>query len=189
MGSPLAYDPLSLPLGFIGKPHGTRGHVNVRLFNETSRALAELKLPASVVLEDAQGQRTPAKINAVRFVHDHYLVGFEGIEDRDEAGVTLTGRLLRVARDLMPPLAADEFYWQDLVGCRVEDQGGKLIGVLQSVFNSGAHGVAVVLSDEGAETLIPLVKPFLLDVNVESRTLRVELLSEEDLDDAALQGA
>ena len=189
MGSPLAYDPASLPLGFIGKPHGTRGHVNVRLFNETSRALAELKLPAPVMLEDAQGHRKPATIGTVRFVHDHYLVGFDGIDDRDQASGMLTGRLLRVGRAQLAPLDKDEFYWQDLVGCRVEDQNSKMLGILQSVFNSGAHGIGVVLSDDGVETLIPLIKPFLLEVDVEGRHLRVELLSEEDLDDAALQGS
>ncbi len=186
MGSPLAYDPSSLPLGMIGKPHATRGQVNLRLFNESSRSLSDMKLPATVVLEDAEGHRSEAKITVVRFVHDHYLVAFEGIEDRDQAG-TLTGRLLRVGRELLQPLAADEFYWQDLVGCQVEDQNKRVLGRLQAVFDTGAHGVGEVVHDDGSETLVPLIKPFLLEVNIENRFVRVELLSEEDLDDAGLQ--
>lgn len=181
MAAPLAYDPQSLPLGLIGRPHATRGQVKLRLFNEGSRTLSGLALPLEVILEDPEGRRRDARLTVARLVSESYLLAFEGIDDRDQAA-TLTGLLLRLHRRHLPPLSEEEFYWQDLVGCRVEDQDGRALGTLQAVFDNGAHGVGVV-ERAGEELLLPLTKPFLLEVDVENRFLRIERLPEEDLHD------
>jgi 16S rRNA processing protein RimM len=125
-------------------------------------------------------------INSVRFVRDHYLVSFEGIENRDQAEA-LTGRVLWLDRTVLPPLEPGEYYWQDLVGCEVSDQNGHVVGTVQSVFSNKAHGVAVVMSALGEELLFPLVPAVLIEVDVSGRRLRVERLPEEDLNDAHLQ--
>lgn len=187
MGAPLAYDPKTLPLGTVGKPHGTRGQLHFRLFNDGSRVLSSLRMPLSVWLEGPEGSQG-CVIEQARFAHDHYLLGIAGVTDRDQA-TALVGRVLRVARDTLPPLAAGEFYWQDLVGCEVTDQVGRLLGRVQAIFDNGAHGVGSVVDAQGHETLIPLVAPLLLVVDVEGRHVQVKSLDIEDLDDAHLQGA
>lgn len=187
MASPLVFDPLTLPIGFIGKAHGTRGHVNLRLFNESGRSLSQLKFPAEVVLETPQGSRKPTVVLAARFVHDHYLLHLEGVDDRDAASA-LNGQLLRISRAQLPPIQDDEFYRQDLIGCRVVDQNDNPLGTLSTVFDNGAHGVAVIAREDGEELMLPLLKPFLLEVDVPGRFLRFECLPEEDLNDSGLQG-
>lgn len=186
MGNPFVYDGSRLPLGVIGRAHATRGEVNFRAYNEDSRTLSEVSLPFAAVLEDAAAQRQEMKVTGVRFVRDHFLVSFDGITSRDQAE-GLTGRVLWLDRNLLPPLSPGEYYWQDLVGCDVFDQTGQQLGQVQSVFSNKAHGVAVVTSASGGELLFPLVPSILLDVNVAERRVRVERLPEEDLNDAHLQ--
>ena len=187
MRNELTYDALWLPLGTVGRAHATRGEVSFRTFNEDSRTLLDLSLPFAATLQDERGGKQEMKVTSVRFVKDHFLLAFEGLADRDAAD-TLKGRLLWIARSLMPALAAGEFYWQDLVGCQVYDQNGKPLGQMQSVFNTRAHGVGSVISAQGEETLIPLVPAFLLEIDVPGRKLTVERLPEEDLNDAHLAG-
>lgn len=186
MAAPLVYDPATLPLGVLGRPHATRGQVKLRLFHEESRSLSAVKLPLAVTLIRGDGEASTAVLLLARLVSDHYLLAFEGVDDRDKAA-TLTGALLRVPRSALPPLGPDEFYLQDLVGCRVEDQSHSGLGLLQDVFHNGAHAVGVIAGDDGGELLVPLCKPFLLTVDVDGRLVRLERLPEEDLDDAHLQ--
>lgn len=186
MGNPFTYDGARLPLGVVGRAHATRGEVNFRTYNEDSRTLSDVPVPFTAVLEDAQGQRQEMKINSVRFVRDHFLVSFEGITSRDQAE-DLTGRVLWLDRQLLPPLAPGEYYWQDLVGCNVLDQHDERLGQVHSVFSNKAHGVAVVQTPSGNELLFPLVPDVLLEVDVPARRVRFESLPEEDLNDAHLQ--
>lgn len=169
----------------MGRPHATRGEVSFRAFNEDSRSLTNIPLPYSILLEDAEGKRQEMTVTTARFVRDHFLLGFDGIADRDTAE-TFKGRILWIDRSLLPPPVPGEFYWQDLLGCEVRDQHGKLLGEMKSVFNTHAHGVASVVTAEGAETLIPLVPAFLITIDVPGRKLVVERLPEEDMNDAHL---
>lgn len=185
MRNSLSYDPLWLPLGTVGRAHATRGEVTFRAFNEDSRTLTNIPLPFVATLEDAEGKRQEMKVIAARYVRDHFLLGFDGITDRDAADM-YKGRILWITRTLLAPLAVGEFYWQDLVGCQVRDQHGKALGEMKSVFNTRAHGVGSVVSPSGVEVLVPLVPAFLLQIDVPGRKLTVELLPEEDLNDAHL---
>jgi 16S rRNA processing protein RimM len=172
-------------LGTVGRPHATRGEVTFRAYNEESRTLTSLPLPYTIVLEDAEGKRKELKVTTARFVRDHFLLGLEGVTDRDTAE-SFKGRTLWIDRNFLPPPAPGEFYWQDLVGCEVRDQHGKVLGEMKSVFNTRAHGVASVVTEQGEETLIPLVPAFLLNIDVPGRKLVVERLAEEDMNDSHL---
>ena len=60
------------------------------------------------------------------------------------------------ARVKLPP-GADEYYWVDLEGLRVETVGGAPLGILDHVFATGANDVLVVRGDR--ERMIPFVQP------------------------------
>src|SRR5262249_56062779 len=64
-------------------------------------------------------------------------LALEGIGDRD-AAEALRGRLVQAGVDQLGPLAAGEYYQDELVGGRVGGVGGRVVGVVRGVWGSGA---------------------------------------------------
>jgi 16S rRNA processing protein RimM len=122
------------------------------------------------VLRD--GNREVRKVRAFRPVKGGYLVRLAGVEDRETAA-TLTHAEVRVARSVLPTLGPVEYYVEDVVGCVVEDEGGRALGVAREAFWNGAHDVATVVGADGRERLIPLVPQVVLTADTAGRRIRV----------------
>ena len=76
----------------------------------------------------------------------------------------------------LPPLEPGEYYVEDVLGCAVEDEAGRALGVAVGTFWNGAHDVVTVVDRRGTEqraTLIPLVPDFVLTVDARGRKIRV----------------
>lgn len=78
----------------------------------------------------------------------------EGCDDRDQAA-ELVGCDIAVLREQLPELAADEFYWTDLQGLKVENLEGVELGQVSHLFETGANDVLVVKGER--ERLIPYI--------------------------------
>lgn len=81
---------------------------------------------------------------------------FKGIDNRSKAEA-LMGLEIAIEPTQLKALPNDEYYWRDLVGMQVIDQRGTVLGVVDSLFETGANDVLVVKGD--AEVLIPFVEP------------------------------
>lgn len=101
-----------------------------------------------------------------------HVARLAGVTDRNMAQ-TLAGQEVAVPRNVLPELdGTDEFYWQDLIGMEVEDSAGMRLGRVERLMETSAHDVLVVCDDTG-ETLIPFAAPFVLDVDLVQKRLRV----------------
>ena len=128
-----------LEVGRIGKAHGLRGEVVVRLVTDRLERLA----PGSIL----QTNRGDFTVVSSRPHQDRWLVMFEGVNGRTEAEA-LHGVVL-MAEPIEDPAA---LFVHDLVGAMVIDQGGVERGVVQSVLANPASDL-LVLDDE---RLVPL---------------------------------
>jgi 16S rRNA processing protein RimM len=172
-----AYDPETLSVGVIGRPHGVRGDVYFRPHNPQSRAFDEI--PRLTIVRD--GQSRVYDVVSMRPVADAYIAHFAGVDDR-EAAAALTLGEVRVARVLLPPLAPGEYYIEDVDGCAVEAEDGSPLGVVRGIMWNGAHDVATVEGPDGDEHLIPLVPDFVLNVDAPARKIRVRWEQWDDDD-------
>jgi 16S rRNA processing protein RimM len=164
-----AYDPDTLALGVMGRPHGVRGEIAFRPHDPGSVALAGLR---RLLLVHPDGRRQRYDVEAMRPVAGGYLVRFVGIADRD-AAAALTLAEVRIERTALAPLGPGEYYVEDVAGCAVEDEAGQSLGVVRGVFWNGAHDVCTVEDAAGRERLIPLVPDFVLHVDTPGRKMRV----------------
>lgn len=155
-------------VGAVGRPHGLRGELWVRLYNAAGDGLDGV----ATVLIDRDGARTPYALEAVRPAPDAALVKLAGVDDRD-AAAALTLGLVRVRRADLPPLGPGEFFVEDVVGCAVFREDGAVLGSAVGTFWNGAHDVMTVIDDAGRERLIPLVRDFVLAVDGPGRRIRV----------------
>lgn len=140
--------PRLLVVGRISGLYGVRGWVKV--FSETE--------PRDNILTYNPWylgvEHRPRGLAAGRPHGKGLVARLEGCEDRDQA-VALVGLEIRVRRDQLPRLGAEEFYWADLVGLSVETLEGRPLGRVGRVFATAANDVLVVAGDR--ERLVPFL--------------------------------
>jgi 16S rRNA processing protein RimM len=143
-----------VPVGRVGRPHGTDGSFFVEDASEADERFARgARLHVDgVVLEVVAAKRGAGGRRVIRL-------------DR----AVPRGASLCVPRSELPPPDEDAYYVFELVGLRVEEEGGRALGEVADVENLPANDVLVL--DTGV--LLPLVDACVLEVDVASRRIVV----------------
>ena len=166
------YDPGTIAIGVLGKPHGVQGEISLRLFNLESPSLTEL---SSVILERA-GERTSRVVKRSRPFGKGLLLMFAGVSSREQAAALTLSRV-RIDRAALPPPGPGEYFVSDVIGCEVFAEDGSRLGIADETFWNGAHDIMIVRDSTGAgaetEHLIPLVPDFIREVDASRRVIRV----------------
>ncbi|VFM99324.1 MAG: 16S rRNA processing protein RimM [Candidatus Kentron sp. G] len=99
------------------------------------------------------------------------LVRFDLYRDRD-ATLGLVGSDIVISRDQLLPTDTQEYYWADLVGCRVVARDGTDLGQVVWLIETGANDVLVVAGER--ERLIPFTSEVILAVDPARRVIYVD---------------
>jgi 16S rRNA processing protein RimM len=170
------FDPETLLMGVMGRPHGLHGEMFLRPYGGASDLGA-----LSVLLLEQNGARREWGLRQARRVADGWLVRLQGVESRTDAEA-LTNATVWVPRRALPPLGPGEFYVEDLVGCRVETESGAVLGVVQGIFWNGAQDVITIAgvgdgqglpNGQDDQVMIPVVPNFVRLVDPEARRVVV----------------
>ena len=160
-----------ITIGKCVKPHGLKGEIGVKpitdfpeRFEQTPRVFAHKQ----------QDPVKPLIIETVRDRSGGFLIKFKGIEDKTSAE-SLRGYFLAVTEDELVVLEEDEYWHWELEGLKALDEDGQEIGVLIEVVESPAHDLYVVKTTEGRRHLVPAVREFVPDIDIESGTVVVRL--------------
>lgn len=141
-------------LAVVAGAHGVRGLVKLKSFTADP-----LDVGAYGALSDDTGQRL-FEVTVKGMVKNAVLVSIKGIGDRDQAQA-LQGTRLFVSRDALPePEDEEEFYNTDLIGLRVEDSSGSLLGTVKAMHNFGGGDLLEVLPGEEAGRVKSWLLPF-----------------------------
>ncbi|MGO3741083.1 ribosome maturation factor RimM [Kerstersia sp.] len=138
-------------LGRIVSAYGLRGWVKIQPHSVRSEALLTAKrwwlVPSSRTSGPVLQEARPWKVKLSRTQGSTIVGALEGIADRNDAEA-LKGMLVMVARSDFPETDEGEYYWVDLMGCRVwglDDAGAQAVmGVVADVSDNGAHAVLSV---------------------------------------------
>jgi 16S rRNA processing protein RimM len=138
------------------------------------------------LVERAGGWR-PVAVRAARTHGNAFVAHLEGIEDRD-AAAELAGTQVGLPRDALPALDDGQYYWVDLIGLEVLDEGGESLGVVRKMIETGANDVMVVGPGRppasggarAAERIIPfLTGDVVREVDLDSGRIRVSWPDED----------
>jgi len=152
-----------LAAGRVGRPHGLDGSFHVTRPRGTLLALG-----AKVRVGDAE-----AEIVRRAGTDERPILRLSGHEDR-EAAEALRGTDLLVPRAAAPALGDDEWYAEDLEGCRVVD-GELAVGRVRRMLALPSCEALEVERDGGAELLVPLVRDAVRSVDVAAGVVDVDL--------------
>jgi tRNA (guanine37-N1)-methyltransferase len=101
-----------------------------------------------------------------------WTVRLVGVNNR-AAAEALRGAQVLVEPGQVKPLARDEYFTRDLIGCRVATVAGQEVGTVRDVLESAAQPLLQVLGDAG-EVLVPMVAGIVTAVDVQARTVTVD---------------
>jgi 16S rRNA processing protein RimM len=120
-------------------------------------------------------KKQPLKITRRRPHNDGIILGFEGISNA-EAATKYRGETVYVRAEDRPELPEGEYYHHQIIGLKVVDEAGVDLGVVTEIIETGANDVYVVTDAAGREILLPALKEVLLDINLDTKIMRVHLL-------------
>jgi 16S rRNA processing protein RimM len=140
-----------------------RGWLRVQSFTDPPQRLFEWK-------RWLLGDREVAVVDS-RAQGNGWIALLEGVADRDAAS-RLTGQMILVERERLPPARGREHYREDLVGFEAKNVEGALLGVVDHFVDTPGNAVMVI---RGArEHLVPVTTQHLRSVDKEARSLVVD---------------
>ncbi|NME36592.1 MULTISPECIES: ribosome maturation factor RimM [Fusobacterium] len=159
-------------LVIIGKITGTH-HLKGALKANINIGEEEDLIGEKVLVEKPNGEKNIFTVKKISpLVGDKFILEFEEIENKTQ-GNLLQNSIIKVNRMVLG-LEEDEYLLQDLLGMEVITLEDKNIGKVTEVFDTAAHEILVVETDE-TEALIPNIDTFIKEIDFENKKIIVEL--------------
>lgn len=157
--------PLFFTIGKVTRAHGILGEVKVQLAPEYAGALDGVW---RVYLND---ETQPRRVRGKREHQGALLLKLEGVATRNDAEA-LRGATLAIRLEDLPRLPAGAYYSHQLIGLRVQREGGEPIGTLSEVLATGSNDVYVVKTASG-ELLLPALESVVRTIDLEAGVMIV----------------
>jgi 16S rRNA processing protein RimM len=161
---------VSVSVGRVARAHGIRGEVVVQRFGEAKEVLAR---GAEVECKKGNHEFTLTVAEA-RPHKKNWIVSFEGMASRTEAE-TLAGALLFVDSGALPALPEGTYYNYQLLGLKVVDAEGEVLGRVEGILDTAGHDIYVVTGERG-EVLLPAIPQVIREVDLDDGEIRVDLI-------------
>ena len=161
-------EPRFVEVGRLGAAHGVRGWLRVQSFTEPPQRLFEWR---RWLLKSGRGAELEVKVLDARPQGNGWIVLLEGVVERDGAS-RLTGQMVLVEREELPPVKEGEHYRDDLIGFEVKNLEGASLGVVDHFIDTPANAVMVIQGER--ERLVPVTATHLRSVDRDARRLMVD---------------
>jgi 16S rRNA processing protein RimM len=158
---------VQLVVARIGRAHGVLGEATIEVRTDQP----EDRFYIGSVLATEPTTFGPLTITSVRDHNGTLLLGFKGVNDRNQVE-ELRDVLLLAEVDIEADSTEDDFHVQQLLQCQVSTQDGVEIGLVIDVINLPGQDVLAV-DYNGREVLIPFVKAIVPIVDVKNRKITV----------------
>ena len=121
------------------------------------------------------------KIDEAKTHSDSIVAKIAGLDDRD-AAEALRGCRIFLPRSSFPAATKDEYYWVDLIGLKVVNREGVVLGCVRDLMATGPHSVLCVeyttLREGGSsvvdERMIPFVAVYVDAVDLSAKCITVD---------------
>lgn len=162
--------PQRIEIGEISGVHGVRGWVKIYSYTQPR----ENVLRYSPWRIRHRGEEHVMKVMEGRRQGRIVVARLQGIETREQAEA-LRGARIGIERSQLLPLAEGEYYWADLIGLEVIDSGGRNLGKVTNLMETGANDVLIVRGQDGREILIPWIRQRVIqEVDLAAGVIRVD---------------
>jgi len=158
-------------IGRIVRPQGRKGEVVVEPLSDRPDRFPSLRR-AFVAGED--GAARPVQVRDAWPHKGRFVLKLDGVDSIDEAE-GYRGLDLRIPEEDLSALPPGSYYHHQLRGLRVEDAGGREIGRVAELLETGGEAAVLVVRGTGRETLVPLADAFVRAVDLEGGRVVVQV--------------
>lgn len=158
-------------IGQIVNTFGIKGWVKVNPFTDDLERFQEL----NSVLVVKNKELINMEIEEVKFHKNVVLIKFKGIEDINMAE-KYKGCYIKIKREDARKLPKDTYFIADLIGMKVYDDEGNLLGTVDDIYNNKVHDIYVVKNDLGKQILLPSTKEVIKEIDIEKDMIIVHLI-------------
>ncbi len=137
-------------LGYILKPHGLNGAVNIRMDADNPMKYKGME---SVIVKIGSNL-VPFFISKLQINGNRGILKLEDINSKEDAD-ELNSCALLLPLDQLPKLSGDQFYYHDVIGYKVVDHSKDELGVIENIFTEGNQDL-ISMKYKGKEVLIPV---------------------------------
>ncbi|MGA1692328.1 MAG: ribosome maturation factor RimM [Burkholderiaceae bacterium] len=155
-------------LGLLLAPIGLKGAFRMKAFHAGDPRTSALMKLEEAVLRMPDGSHRRAIVSSVEPNGKDFRIQLRTV-DTPEMAQPYVRAEIGVPRSALPAAAPDEAYWTDLLGCRVLNRSGEVLGLVDRMDTNGAHDWMIV-----GHHWIPFVEAYVDDVDLIDRTVRVD---------------
>lgn len=156
-----------IKIGQVVNVVGLKGELKVYHYSDYKERFDEID---SLYLDE-----TEYKIERVRYQGNMVILKLPGINDRDQAELQ-RGKAVFITENQLRPLPEGVYYIRDILGFDVISHESEYLGKLTDVIQNSAQDLYEVELENGKKLLIPAVKAFVLETNIDGRFIKVKLL-------------
>ena len=159
----------SFRVGKIVGTHGLKGEVKINSITDFPEVRYQ---PGNTLLIKKSN-----KVETIESSRKHknvYLIKFVGLDTYEDV-IGMNGSEVFASDQISKPeLAADEFYYRDIIGLNVVDVNRGNVGKISEILSPGANDVWVV-KDGKKEILLPYIKSVVLKVDIPNKSITVDI--------------
>jgi len=156
-------------IGYILKPHGLKGAVNILLDVDDPSKYTKME---SVVVKIGE-QLVPFLVSSLQINGNKATMQFEEINSVEEAQ-KLKSSTLMLPLEQLPKLENGKFYYHDVIGYQIIDEELGQLGPIENIITGGNQDLITMIY-KNKEILIPVSEEIVLSANHEKKEVVVHL--------------
>ena len=153
-------------LAEITSAHGIKGLVKLRYFGEN---VADIEAYNPLFTSEVGNDQLTLHIKNP--IKSGYVAEVDGITDRNKAE-TLAKTKLYILKDQLPETDADEFYYDDLIGCEAYEHN-TLIGKVIAIEDFGAGSLLEIRPSGQPTFYLPFKEEFVPKVDISNKCIEI----------------
>lgn len=156
-------------IGYILKPHGLRGAVNIQMDVDDPMKYKGME---SVIVK-VGNNLVPFFISSLQINGIKGILQLADINSYDEAKELKSCPLL-LPLELLPKLNENQFYYHEVIGYKIVDQAKGSLGIIENITSGGKQDL-IAMNYKDREVLIPVTNEIVHKTDHEKKEVYVNL--------------
>ena len=157
-------------IGRVSSPHGLKGWLKILSYTDPVENIFSYKK----ILLKKKNDYLPFEVENYSISGKIIRMKLKGIDDRNQSEDIAECEIL-INRSDLPEISSDSYYWADLIGFQIKKESGEVLGILDSLLETGSNDVMVVIGISNNRILIPFInRDVIKTVDLESKIIIVD---------------
>jgi len=156
-------------IGTFGQPQGLKGEIKITMLTTSFESFKSLKVYF------ADNGETQWHFKNLKYTGNKLIALLEDCKNRTEA-FALKGKKIFSLRENFSQTKDNQYYIVDLIGCVVQHQNNKKIGIVTSIDNFGAGDLIEIKNELEKTFYIPMNSENVININIEKKIIIMQPL-------------